>query len=142
MYSSTIERYNSLLFPCGSCIFIHFLKNFLSLNFIYYMQDDQKEINEDNLKVLHLIETNPKISQRGMAEAMNFSLGKVNYCIKALSEIGFIKLKNFSKSKNKTGYLYVLTPKGVQEKAILTKEFLQRKQLEYEKLYNYFHDEQ
>tara|TARA_B100000963_G_scaffold90064_1_gene77546 strand:- start:1346 stop:1666 length:321 start_codon:yes stop_codon:yes gene_type:complete len=105
------------------------------------MQDNQKKINEDNLKVLHLIDTNPKISQRGMAEAMNFSLGKVNYCIKALSEIGFIKLKNFSKSKNKTGYLYVLTPKGVQEKAILTKEFLQRKQLEYEKLYNYFYDE-
>ena len=99
---------------------------------------DNKKINEDDLNVLHLVHTNPEISQRGIAQQMGFSLGKVNYCIKALTEVGFIKLQNFSKSKNKPGYLYVLTPKGIKEKTILTKRFLQIKQLEYEKLYNYF----
>jgi EPS-associated MarR family transcriptional regulator len=101
------------------------------------MSDDNK-INEDDLKVLHLVHNNPEISQRGIAEQMGFSLGKVNYCIKALTEIGFIKLQNFSRSDKKLGYLYVLTPKGIKEKTILTKQFLQIKQLEYEKLYNYF----
>tara|TARA_B100001057_G_C22599971_1_gene852374 strand:- start:81 stop:398 length:318 start_codon:yes stop_codon:yes gene_type:complete len=99
---------------------------------------NDKKINEDDLKVLHLVHANPEISQRGIAQHMGFSLGKVNYCIKALTEIGFIKLQNFSKSNNKTGYLYVLTPKGIRKKTILTKRFLQIKQLEYEKLYNYF----
>ncbi|MDC3216943.1 MarR family EPS-associated transcriptional regulator [Gammaproteobacteria bacterium] len=99
---------------------------------------DDKKINEDDLKVLHLVHNNPEISQRGIAEQMGFSLGKVNYCIKALTEIGFIKLQNFSRSDKKLGYLYVLTPKGIKEKTILTKQFLQIKQLEYEKLYNYF----
>jgi len=93
---------------------------------------------KDDLKVLHLVHSNPEISQRGIAQHMGFSLGKVNYCIKALTEVGFIKLQNFSKSNNKTGYLYVLTPKGIRKKTILTKRFLQIKQLEYEKLYNYF----
>jgi|TARA_B110000259_G_scaffold136440_1_gene153633 EPS-associated MarR family transcriptional regulator len=97
-----------------------------------------EKINEDNLKVLHLIDGNPRISQRGVAQEMDFSLGKANYCIKALIQIGFIKLKNFSQSNNKTRYLYVLTPKGAKEKKVLTTEFLKRKQLEYEKLYNYF----
>ena len=97
---------------------------------------NDKKINEDDLKVLHLVHSNPEISQRGIAQHMGFSLGKVNYCIKALTEVGFIKLQNFSKSNNKTGYLYVLTPKGIRKKTILTKRFLQIKQLEYEKLYN------
>ena len=87
------------------------------------MSDDNK-INEDDLKVLHLVHNNPEISQRGIAEQMGFSLGKVNYCIKALTEIGFIKLQNFSRSDKKLGYLYVLTPKGIKEKTILTKQFL------------------
>jgi EPS-associated MarR family transcriptional regulator len=98
----------------------------------------EEKINEDNLKVLHLIDANPRISQRGVAQEMNFSLGKANYCIKALMQIGFVKLKNFSQSNNKTRYLYVLTPKGAKEKKVLTADFLKRKQLEYEKLYNYF----
>ena len=94
---------------------------------------NDKKINEDDLKVLHLVHSNPEISQRGIAQHMGFSLGKVNYCIKALTEVGFIKLQNFSKSNNKTGYLYVLTPKGIRKKTILTKRFLQIKQLEYRK---------
>ena len=100
----------------------------------------EKKINEDDLKVLLLLHKNPEISQRGIAEQMGFSLGKVNYCIKALTEVGFIKCKNFLDHKNKSGYLYILTPNGLSEKTALTKRFLQNKQLEYEKLYNYFHE--
>ena len=99
---------------------------------------NNKKINEDDLKVLHLVHNNPEISQRGIAQQVGISLGKVNYCIKALTEVGFIKLHNFSKSNNKSRYLYVLTPKGIKKKTILTKRFLEIKQLEYEKLYNYF----
>ena len=102
---------------------------------------NNKKINEDDLKVLHLVHNNPKISQRGIAEQMGFSLGKVNYCIKALTEVGFIKCKSFLNHKNKSGYLYILTPKGLSEKTALTRRFLQKKQLEYEKLYNYFHEQ-
>ena len=99
---------------------------------------NNKKIKEDDLKVLHLVHNNPEISQRGIAQQVGIRLGKVNYCIKALTEVGFIKLQNFSKSNNKSGYLYVLTPKGIKKKTILTKRFLEIKQLEYEKLYNYF----
>ena len=102
---------------------------------------NDKKINEDDLKVLHLVHNNPEISQRGISEQMGFSLGKVNYCIKALTEVGFIKCKSFLNHKNKSGYLYILTPKGLSEKTSLTKIFLQKKQLEYEKLYNYFHEQ-
>lgn len=101
---------------------------------------NNKKINEDDLKVLHLVHRNPEISQRDIAEQMGFSLGKVNYCIKALTEIGFIKFQNFSQSPNKSGYLYVLTPKGIKEKTMLTKRFLQIKQLEYQKLYRYLNE--
>ena len=86
---------------------------------------NDKKINEDDLKVLHLVHNNPKISQRGIAQKMGFSLGKVNYCIKALTEVGFIKCKTFLNHKNKAGYLYLLTPKGVSEKTALTKRFLE-----------------
>ena len=102
---------------------------------------NEKKINEDDLKVLHLVHNNPEISQRGIADQMGFSLGKVNYCIKALTEVGFIKCKSFLNHKNKSGYLYILTPKGLSEKTALTRRFLQKKQLEYEKLYNYFHEQ-
>ena len=68
---------------------------------------DNKKINEDDLKVLHLVHTNPEISQRGIAQQMGFSLGKVNYCIKALTEVGFIKLQNFLSQKiNPVIYMY------------------------------------
>tara|TARA_B100001093_G_C26739871_1_gene976155 strand:+ start:773 stop:1081 length:309 start_codon:yes stop_codon:yes gene_type:complete len=99
-----------------------------------------KKINEDNLKVLHLIDVSPGISQRGIAEEVDFSLGKVNYCIKSLANAGFIKLQNFSKSDNKKGYLYILTPKGIKDKTALISQFLQQKQIEYDKLTRYFYD--
>ena len=69
-----------------------------------------------------------------MAEELGFSLGKLNYCLKALKNKGLIKIKNFQKNPNKINYLYVLTPKGISEKTRLTVNFMQRKIKEYEEL--------
>ena len=98
----------------------------------------EEKINEDNLKALHSIDANLRISQRGAAQEMKFNLGKANYCIKALMQFGLIKLKNFSQSNNKTPYLYVLSPKSAKEKKVLTSDSLKKKQLEHEKLYHCF----
>ena len=100
------------------------------------------KISEDDLDVLHLVDQNPGISQRMIAKRAGFSLGKVNYCLKSLVKVGLIKIKNFSNSINKTGYIYVLTPSGLKEKISITKHFLSYKQAEYEKLYNYIQKEQ
>jgi len=74
------------------------------------------------------------MSQREIAEEMGVSLGKTNYCLKALINKGFIKLKNFYKNNKKSAYIYLLTPKGIEEKAEVTYRFLQRKIDEYEKI--------
>ena len=95
------------------------------------------KITEDDLDVLHLVDENPGISQRMMAKRSGFSLGKVNYCLKSLAKVGLIKINNFSNSKNKSKYIYVLTPKGLRDKILIAKQFLEYKQVEYEKLYNY-----
>lgn len=83
---------------------------------------------------MRLIEANPTVSQRDMARSLGISLGAVNYGLKALIGVGFIKVKNFRASDNKLRYAYVLTPKGAAEKAALTAAFLQRKVREYEAL--------
>lgn len=101
-----------------------------------------KNNTEDNLKVLHLIEKHPDITQRIISTKSGLSLGKVNYCIKSLVEKGYIKIENFKKAKNKSRYIYILTPHGISEKVLMTKKFLAYKQAEYEKLYNYFQDKQ
>jgi len=85
-------------------------------------------------KILKILETNPDISQRQLAEELGVSLGKVNYCLQALIGKGLIKVKNFSKSPKKSRYLYILTPAGIENKAALTKRFLTRKVAEYESL--------
>jgi EPS-associated MarR family transcriptional regulator len=92
-------------------------------------------ITEDELDVMWLINKEPTISQRQMAHSLGMSLGKVNYCLNALVEVGFVKLGNFKRSNSKTGYLYLLTPKGVNAKLEITQRFLKNKQLEYDKLY-------
>ena len=97
------------------------------------MSDNQK-INEDDLKVLHIVHNNPKISQRGIAEEMNFSLGKVNYCLTELKKKGLIKINNFKKNKNKSNYIYLLTPKGIAEKTKITIRFMKEKMREYDEL--------
>ena len=86
------------------------------------------------LKILRLIESDPSMSQRQIADELGVSLGGVNYCLRALAKIGWIKVGNFAKSGHKLGYLYLLTPQGVKEKTKITASFLAKKRLEYEAL--------
>lgn len=88
--------------------------------------------DESSYKVLKQLAANPAISQRELAREMGVSLGKVNFCIRALIEKGLIKVQNFQKSNNKKSYLYVLTPKGIERKATITARFLKYKIAEYE----------
>ena len=89
---------------------------------------------EENVKLLNHIHENPESTQRILVEELDFSLGKVNYLIKALTEKGIIKLKSFKSSRKKAGYLYLLTPKGIKKKAEITRTFLKQKLEEYDKL--------
>lgn len=90
---------------------------------------------ENHLKVLRFLESNPRMSQRDLAVAMGVSLGKTNYCIKALLDKGLIKMQNFRNSQNKLAYAYLLTPLGIEQKACMTLEFLKHKVQEYERLH-------
>ena len=89
---------------------------------------------ERHLKALRLLQQNPEMTQRELAQALGVSLGAANYCLKALVEKGWVKLENFQKNPNKLGYLYLLTPMGIAAKAQLTAGFLRRKMAEYEAL--------
>jgi len=89
---------------------------------------------ETYLRVMRLLQENPDLTQRELAEQLGVSVGSVNYCLKALMEKGWVKMKNFIHSKNKFGYVYVLTPTGIAERAELTSKFLARKVAEYETL--------
>ena len=89
---------------------------------------------ERHLKALRLLEQNPEMTQRELAEALGVSVGAANYCLKALVEKGWVKLENFQKNPNKLGYLYLLTPMGIAAKAKLTASFLRQKVAEYEAL--------
>ena len=90
--------------------------------------------NQDHFDVLRKIQKNPNSSQRKLAEELGFSLGKLNYCLKELKKKGLIKIKNFEKNPNKINYIYVLTPRGISEKAKLTLNFMKRKMKEYDEL--------
>jgi len=90
--------------------------------------------NQDLLNVLRKIKKNPTYSQRELAGELGFSLGKLNYCLKALKSKGLIKINNFKKNPNKVNYIYVLTPKGIIEKTKLTINFMKRKMKEYDEL--------
>lgn len=94
-------------------------------------------ITEDQLDLLHLIENDGEITQRLIAKNTGFSIGKVNYCLKALIDVGFIKIINFNNSKQKLNYAYILTPKGLREKTAITKRFIITKKQEYDKLKSY-----
>lgn len=91
-------------------------------------------IESDLLDVIRLIDASPGLSQRKVASSLGVSLGKANYCIRALIEKGFVKAENYRNSTHKFGYLYVLTPSGIAAKAELTRYFLARKVREYEEL--------
>ena len=90
--------------------------------------------DEYRYKILKLLEINPETSQRGLAKELGVSLGRVNYCIQALVEKGLVKANNFRNSKNKKGYAYLLTPRGIEEKARITVQFLKIKIAEHEEL--------
>ncbi|GAC1609984.1 MAG: MarR family EPS-associated transcriptional regulator [Aquirhabdus sp.] len=85
-------------------------------------------------EVMRLLEANPEMTQREIAAALGVSLGKANYCLKALLDKGWLKMQNFHGSKNKLAYAYLLTPSGIMEKSAITTRFLQKKMQEYERL--------
>ena len=93
-------------------------------------------INSTEIKyrLIKILESNPKLTQRQMAEEMGVSLGKFNYCLKELVKSGLVKVERFKTSSNKVAYLYLLTPKGINEKARITTRFLERKLDEYERI--------
>jgi len=93
-----------------------------------------KNNNPDKFEVLRVINKHSNLSQRKLAGKLGFSLGKLNYIIKALKEKGLIKINNFNKNPNKLNYVYILTPKGIAEKTNLTVSFMKRKMSEYEEL--------
>jgi EPS-associated MarR family transcriptional regulator len=93
------------------------------------------KLQEDtNFRVMRLLEENPDLTQRELAARLGISVGGLNYCLKALMQKGMVKMKNFAHSKNKFGYVYMLTPIGMAEKAAITQRFLRRKLEEYESL--------
>ncbi|MBL8483447.1 MAG: MarR family EPS-associated transcriptional regulator [Rhodocyclaceae bacterium] len=99
------------------------------------MTSRQSKIQEDTyFRLMRILEENPDLSQRDLAEKLGMSLGGLNYCLKALIDKGFVKLSNLRNSKHKFKYVYILTPAGVAQKMVLTGCFLKRKLEEYEAL--------
>jgi len=90
--------------------------------------------DEYRYKILKILEANPEISQRDLARALGISLGRVNFCLKALIEKGLLKATNFRNSQNKLAYMYLLTPTGIEEKSVITARFLKIKMQEYANL--------
>jgi len=96
-----------------------------------------QNITEDQLYLMHHIQNDTNTSQRQIAQITGLSIGKVNYCLKALIDIGFIKVYNFNQSTQKINYAYILTPKGAKEKTAITMQFIIKKKQEYDKLNSY-----
>ncbi len=97
-------------------------------------QDVESPIGENHLRLLRLLNDSPELSQRDLSRELGMSLGKVNYCLKALVDKGLVKVGNFRNNDNKLSYAYLLTPRGIKSKALITAHFLQRKMAEYETL--------
>jgi len=106
-----------------------------SINERYTVQkmNDSKN-KQDHLNVLRKIKNNPRSTQRELAQDLGFSLGKLNYCLKALIDKGLVKIENFKKNPKKINYIYILTPSGINEKTKLTLNFMERKMEEYDEL--------
>ena len=99
------------------------------------MMSRRSKLQEDtNFRVLRILQSSPDLTQREIAQLLGVSTSGLNYCLNALIDKGWVKVHNFSDSKNKFGYVYLLTPSGIAEKAALAGRFLQRKLLEYEAL--------
>ena len=99
------------------------------------MTSRRSKLQEDTyFRVLRILQSSPDLTQREIAQLLGVSTSGLNYCLKALMEKGLVKMQNFSQSKNKFGYVYLLTPNGIAEKAAITSVFLKRKMGEYEAL--------
>ena len=98
------------------------------------MNDKTKIDIETKFKVLDVISKSDNSNQRSIADQTKFSLGKVNYVVNQLIEVGFLKFENFKNAKNKKNYAYILTPSGLSEKLKITQSFIERKEKEYEAL--------
>jgi EPS-associated MarR family transcriptional regulator len=99
------------------------------------MTSRQAKIQEDtHFRIMRILQENPDLTQRELADQLGMSVGGLNYCLKALIDKGLVKMQNFSNSKNKFKYVYLLTPIGIAEKVTLTSRFLKRKMDEYEAL--------
>lgn len=99
------------------------------------MTTHRDKFQEDvRFRVLRLLEENPEMSQRNLAQAVGISLGSLHYCLTALVEKGLVVIGNFTAAEDKRRYAYVLTPKGLRERAALTRHFLKRKRAEYQAL--------
>lgn len=104
-------------------------------NLVNFMTSRQAKLQQDTyFRVMRILQENPDLTQRELAERLGVSVGGLNYCLKALMEKGLVKMQNFSQSKNKFGYVYILTPSGMAEKTALASWFLKRKLEEYEAL--------
>ena len=99
------------------------------------------KFKKEHFGILRKISKNSEISQRDLANDLELSLGKINYCLGELKNKGLIKIKNFKKHKNKAQYLYLLTPKGIAEKTDLTVKFMKLKMKEYDELKNEFENQ-
>lgn len=95
--------------------------------------------DETRYRLFKLVEEHPDMSQRQLAQEMGVSLGKLNYCLRALVDVGLIKMGNFARSNRKLGYAYFLTPKGIIEKSKVTARFLARKEAEFQSLKSEIH---
>ena len=104
------------------------------LNVISVQNLNTMSDNQDQFNVLRKIRSKPNSSQRELASELGFSLGKLNYCLRALKDKGLIKIQNFQKDPNKLRYVYILTPKGVAAKTKITLNFMKRKMREYDEL--------
>ena len=99
------------------------------------------DFDKDHFDVLRKVGKKSNLTQRKLASDLGFSIGKLNYCLKKLQNKGFIKIKNFKKNPNKLNYVYILTPKGITQKAKLTYNFMQRMMKEYDELKSELYEE-
>ncbi|MAV80529.1 MAG: MarR family EPS-associated transcriptional regulator [Flavobacteriales bacterium] len=99
--------------------------------------NSNNSISEELLDLMHILEKNPNMTQRQLSKEIGLSIGKVNYCLKGLIDIGLVKIENFNNSNKKLKYAYVLTPTGIQQKIIYTKKFIAKKIQEHDKLMKY-----
>ena len=102
--------------------------------------NSNKNISEESLELMHILEKNPYLTQRQLSKETGSSIGKVNYCLKGLIDIGFIKMENFKNSNHKLKYAYVLTPEGIKQKIKVTKKYIEIKIQEYDKLKQYLNE--